>query len=803
MFLLVVCMWALPSFAQTESPTQTPTAPPTGTATLTATNAPSLTPTFTATPLSEATPTETPTPAPTLTPTITPTFAPPTETSIPTATTAPVFPIGPGSIEGNINDTFSSARYSFEASRDDSVTIRMETTSGDLDPFLSLYGPDGSLIGRNDDEASGNRNSLIALTLAESGSYIIEATRFAESSSAGTFRLTLAIAGTQSTQTPTDPLSAGPDFAVQYTTLVYGDVVYAEPLNAETPRKYFAVGGRQGDLVRVVVVSTTGSLTPQARILNRNSETLSRESETRPGEIIAYGTLPETGWYLIEVTASSGEGAFSLFVNRLASAVLQVGEAVTGAFSSDLSTVSYIVNARVGDQIAVTLFTELESTARPQLELLDLNLGQVVSPTSGQRFATLRSDIPRSGPYILRATNLNPQAGGNFNLRLTSYPADIERLNVEQVSYNKDYPTTISADAPQQYFRFSGKTGDLVTITMNRETGNLDPYLILMDSDLNELAANNDASINTRDARIIQFRLPKDGDYYILAARNNLAQGTTAGDFTLALTVGAISLESGSVTATLRWSGVADLNLFVRDPLGRSISWSDPSSPSGGSLQIDSNTGCQTPSAEPVEHIFFPGIDPVAGDYEAWVWYQDGCGREDPVAFTLLINVNGESVFETNGELGPRQRFETGMRVTEEGESGITNTGRVTTPTAQQVASEGGDVFIRYGESITGTISDEQYALFYQFDGTAGDEVMIRVERLTSDLDSIVVLRDADNRNLPDASNDDADPTTHDSLLTYTLPNTGEYIIAVTRFGVREGTTTGNFRLTLERTNGE
>src|SRR5690606_16213621 len=376
-FVLVICLWALPLFAQTESPT-----------------APSSTPTLSSTPE----PTETP--APTLTPTITPTFAPPTETPSPTATTVPVFPIGPGSIEGNINDTFSSARYSFEASRGDSVTIRMETTSGDLDPFLSLFGPDGSLIGRNDDEASGNRNSLIALTLAESGTYIIEATRFAESTSAGTFRLSLAIAGTQSTQTPTDPLSAGPDFAVQYTVLDYGDVVYAEALNADTPRKYFAVGGRQGDLVRVWVVSTTGDLAPQVRILNRNSETLSRESESRPGEIIAYGTLPETGWYLIEVSAGGGEGTFSLFVNRLASAVLQVGEAISGTFTSDLPAVSYIINARVGDQIAVTLFTEIESAARPQLELLDLNLRQVVPATSGQRFATLSSDIQRSGPYI-------------------------------------------------------------------------------------------------------------------------------------------------------------------------------------------------------------------------------------------------------------------------------------------------------------------------------------------------------------------------------------------------------------------
>ncbi len=39
-----------------------------------------------------------------------------------------------------------------------------------------------------------------------------------------------------------------------------------------------------------------------------------------------------------------------------------------------------------------------------------------------------------------------------------------------------------------------------------------------MDSDLNELASNDDVSTR-RDARITQYRLPKDGEYLILATR--------------------------------------------------------------------------------------------------------------------------------------------------------------------------------------------------------------------------------------------------------------------------------------------
>ncbi len=79
----------------------------------------------------------------------------------------PIFPLSPGTVEGNINDAVPSVRYSFDANADDSVSISMDTTSGDLDPFLYLYAPDGSLLERNDDRESGNRNALIALTLTQ------------------------------------------------------------------------------------------------------------------------------------------------------------------------------------------------------------------------------------------------------------------------------------------------------------------------------------------------------------------------------------------------------------------------------------------------------------------------------------------------------------------------------------------------------------------------------------------------------------------------------------------------------------
>ncbi|MEP7293991.1 MAG: PPC domain-containing protein, partial [Chloroflexota bacterium] len=541
---------------------------------------------------------------------------------------------------------------------------------------------------------------------------------------------------------------------------------------------------------------------------------LSRETQTRAGESIAYVTLPQTGWYLVEAsggedtggTGSASGGGFDLYATRLAAAVLQVGQQASGTFTAEAPSISYIVNVRIGDVITVTMFTtDATGAVQPQLELLDLSLN-TVDRSTGERFVTLRTPIPRSSPYIVRVTDLagsaTPGVSGGFNLRVTSTPN--RNFTAQAVAYNNQYKGTISDETPLNFYRFSGKTGELVTISMASasvaEAGaslgasDLNAYLILMDNDLNELASNDDVSTG-RDARITQFRLPKDGEYVILATRSGLAGGRTTGGYDLAITAGEISLNGGAFTATLRWTGRADLNLFVRDPSGRTVSWSSPQIPDGGTLQIDSNTRCETPSDQPVEHATWSAL--ISGDYEVWAWYEDGCGVNISTEFTLDVTVNGAGLPQIQERLQRGQRYGVGLRVTADGQGFVVDPGAITTPSAQQRASEGGDLVIRYGETLNGTISSEVYALFYQFSGTEGDTIAIRVERMSGDLDPILVLRDAGDTPLPGGANDDADETTRDARLTYTLPATGQYVIAVTRFGVRDGTTTGDFQVSL------
>ena len=86
---------------------------------------------------------------------------------------------------------------------------------------------------------------------------------------------------------------------------------------------------------------------------------------------------------------------------------------------------------------------------------------------------------------------------------------------------------------------------------MATSSGTLDPLLILTDANLNEELTSNDNASASRNARIVRYRLEKDGEYLIMATRAGLAQGATLGSFDLSLSVGDIALETGALSASL------------------------------------------------------------------------------------------------------------------------------------------------------------------------------------------------------------------------------------------------------------
>lgn len=707
-----------------------------------------------------------------------------------------------GTYFGAITDDNASDRYTFEGIAGQEVIITMEAlVNSSLDATLSLFDSNGELI-QTDDDSAGNRNARITFTPRINDIFTIEATRYALNPplTTGSYALTLSVTG--DTTLTLDPLSLPPEFSVEYTTAQLDETITGTFTTGDN-LQYFVVGAQQGDFTRVEL-TTGNNLVANIRILSRINQTLnviSRTARNTPSEEVIFATIPQTGWYLIEVERESGFGNFTLNPSLISDTLLSVETPTQAIFETDTDVLIFVFNGTINERVFVNLTVLEGQNVVPEISILDLSQNLLEQQSSEGAQVRANLNVPRSSPYIVEVRNLRSSIG-TFELQLRRVPVDISKLPIIDADYNENYEGEISNTNPIDYYRFSGKAGELVTIEMVSIGANnlLDPYLILGDNTLNELIFNDNASAS-RAARVAQFALPADGDYFIIASRAGLSRGTTEGRYQLRITVGEIQLVTGALTATLTWEGEADLNLFIQTPT-YTVSWANPSEPNGGTLQIDSNTGCETPTAQPIEHIYWDDNTEI-GDYTIWVWYQDECRMAGDTAFTLTVAYQNETIFTaTSGEsdrvsLSKNERYEASIRLTDSGNAFIVNRGEITTPSAQQSASEGGDSLIVYGETISGSITDEVFAQFYQFEGNEGDAIIITVERVTSNLDPVVVLRDSLDINL--ANNDDVNPNNRNSEIIYTLPADGRYVIAVTRYGVRDGTTTGNYSLTLNR----
>ena len=107
-------------------------------------------------------------------------------------------------------------------------------------------------------------------------------------------------------------------------------------------------------------------------------------------------------------------------------------------------------------------------------------------------------------------------------------------------------------------------------------------------------------------------------------------------------------LGSGDVQATLTWTSGDDLDLHVIDPSGEEIYYNNPTSASGGQLDVDRIPGCAGDGSENVENIFWPTGESPSGFYKVWVHEYSDC---DPVEgeWTLTLRIEGVVVLRRTG----------------------------------------------------------------------------------------------------------------------------------------------------------
>ncbi len=112
------------------------------------------------------------------------------------------------------------------------------------------------------------------------------------------------------------------------------------------------------------------------------------------------------------------------------------------------------------------------------------------------------------------------------------------------------------------------------------------------------------------------------GSSFTLESALGSANGNGAAHSTVITTT---DLSNADVVATVKWTGASDVDLHVIDGKGQEVYYANPTTAEGGSLDLDSNAGCDIDNVNQ-ETISWPQGHAPTGTYTVKVAYYDDCG---------------------------------------------------------------------------------------------------------------------------------------------------------------------------------
>ena len=116
--------------------------------------------------------------------------------------------------------------------------------------------------------------------------------------------------------------------------------------------------------------------------------------------------------------------------------------------------------------------------------------------------------------------------------------------------------------------------------------------------------------------------------------------------------------SSGNIQITLAWNSGADIDMYVTDPAGETISYSHTQAASGGHLDHDARGNCrQGQPNNTIENVYWESPQPPSGTYQVALHYWGECNSNaGPTNTTLSIAVGGQIIGAYNYTLAPNQR---------------------------------------------------------------------------------------------------------------------------------------------------
>ena len=386
--------------------------------------------------------------------------------------------------------------YSFEASRGQRVVL--DLTSGSLDSYLLLLGPDGIPIAENDD-VGDQLDSRITVRLPGDGLYRAIVTSYSLSEGAYTLSLrTLA-------DTPVEPQSVALGESID------GEIVAADPVgtNDQRPVDVFTLPLEGGQ--RVILEATSERNDPALRVTSPTGELLIEDDDSGEGRDARLDfTAPHTGTYLVGVTVPPGQIGTYRLTTRLASeglatAVrLQMGQRVSGDLGvgdtlnpgngayQDRYVFEGAAGAQVEIRIASAQIDALLSVTSPSGSPLAVD-----DDSGGGLDARVQLSLPENGEYTVLATSYSPAVGvysivveSLTGTRVTPRPISVGETAEGELSPTD--PRSTRYGTAMDLLEFECARGQRVVGTMRSMA--VDSYLLLVDPNGETLSEADDGA---------------------------------------------------------------------------------------------------------------------------------------------------------------------------------------------------------------------------------------------------------------------------------------------------------------------
>lgn len=341
-------------------------------------------------------------------------------------------------ILGEITDEQPYVIYQFAARRGDVINFSMTRINGDLDPFIDLFGPDGSYLLSGDDDDLGTLNAAITnFTVPADGVYYVQATRYGriDGDSSGLFSFAVSAI-------PVEQLGTRPSNA----RVVDIPSITESVVTAETQTRFFQIEAQRGDIISVIVTRTSDDLVPRVSILRSDLATVGGSTLNEDEDTATIGgvTIQDDGVYYISVTRDGGttgetSGAFAMQLERRRSVVangmieLVYGGQVIGTISDETVQETFAFAGRAGDEITISM-TRTNGDLDALLTLRDSDGKQLVVNDDG--FGAGSDDarladfiLPADGIYVIEASRFergDGETSGDYILQLSAIRAEPE-----------------------------------------------------------------------------------------------------------------------------------------------------------------------------------------------------------------------------------------------------------------------------------------------------------------------------------------------------------------------------------------